>query len=90
MISSLLPQHLVLISGTYALPPLRCFWNDLWTGLADEQSYKTNIDNMRLRLQELQEDNRKAQKLGQQRANNYKEIDDILHYQSLPFVPKAI
>ena len=45
---------------------------------------------MRLRLQELQEVNRKAQELKQQTANGYKEIDDIFHYQSLPFVCKAI
>ena len=45
---------------------------------------------MRLRLQELQETNREGQELRQQKANGYKEIDEILHYQGLPFVPKAI
>ena len=44
---------------------------------------------MRLRLQELQEINRKAQELSQPRANGYEEIDGIFHHQSLPFVSKA-
>ena len=30
------PQHQVLICGTYALPQLRRFWNDLRTKLANE------------------------------------------------------
>ena len=45
---------------------------------------------MRLRLQELQEANRKAQKLRQQKINGYKEIDEILYYQGLLFVPNII
>ena len=45
---------------------------------------------MRLRLQELQETNSKAQELRQQKADGYKEIDAIFHHQGLPFVPKAI
>ena len=44
----------------------------------------------RLKLQELQEANRKAQELRQQKANGYKKMDDILYYQSLPFIFKAI
>ena len=45
---------------------------------------------MRLKLQELQEINREAQELRQQKANGYEEIDKILHHQGLLFVPKAI
>ena len=45
---------------------------------------------MRLRLQELQETDSKAQELRQQKADGYEEIDDILHHQGLPFVPEAI
>ena len=45
---------------------------------------------MRLRLQELQEANCEIQELGQQKANAYKEIDQIFHHQGLPFVLKAI
>ena len=45
---------------------------------------------MRVRLQELQETHSEAQELRQQKADGYEKIDDILHYQGLPFVPKAI
>ena len=45
---------------------------------------------MRLKLQELQEADSKAQELKQQKPDGYKKINNILYYQSLPFVPKAI
>ena len=45
---------------------------------------------MRLRLQELQETDSKAQELRQQKADDYEEIDNILHHQGLPFVLEAI
>ena len=35
---------------------------------------------MRLRLQELQKANSKAQELRQQKADSYEKIDEILHY----------
>ena len=90
MVSSLLPQHQVLICETYVLPQLRRFWIILQTKLANEGPYKASIDSMRLKLQELQKANSKAQELRHQKANNYKEIDEIFHYQGLLFVSKAI
>ena len=45
---------------------------------------------MRLRLQELQKTDHKAQELRQQKADAYEEIKEILHHLGLPFVPKAI
>ena len=45
---------------------------------------------MRLRLQELQETNSKAQELRQQGREEYKEVDGVLHHQGLLFVPEAI
>ena len=45
---------------------------------------------MKLRLQKLQKTNREAQELRQSKANDYKEINEILHHQGLPFVPKEI
>ena len=45
---------------------------------------------MRLKLQELHKAPSKVQELKQQKANGYKKIDDIFHYQSLLFIPKAI
>lgn len=45
---------------------------------------------MKLRLQELQEADIEAQYLTQQKSKGYKEIDEILHHQSLLFIPEAI
>ena len=35
---------------------------------------------MRLKVQELQKVDNKAQELGQQKANGYKKIDEIFYY----------
>ena len=88
--SGLLPQQQVFICGNYALPQVWRFWSIFQIELANEQPYKASIGNMRLMLQELQEANRKAQELRQQKANCYEEINEILHHQGLPFIPKAI
>ena len=45
---------------------------------------------MRLRLQELQELDSKAQGVREKKANGYEKIDKIVYHQGLPFVPKAI
>ena len=90
MFLGFLPQHQVFIWRIYALPQLWRFWSILQTKLANEQPYEASISSMRLRLQKLQEANRQAQKLRQQKANSYKKIDEILHYQGLPFKPKSI
>ena len=45
---------------------------------------------MRLRLQELQETDCKTQEPKQQKADGFKEIDEIPYYKDLPFVPEAI
>ena len=45
---------------------------------------------MRLRLQKLQETDCEVQELRQQKADSYEKIDEILYYQGLPSVPKAI
>ena len=85
-----MPQHKFFICETYILLQLRHFWSTLQTELANEQPYKASIGSMRLRLQELQETDLKAQKLRQQKADGYEEIDKIFHHQGLPFVPEAI
>ena len=46
---------------------------------------------MRLRLLELQESDNEAWKIrAEGLKNNYKEVDGVLHYQGLPFIPGAI
>ena len=46
---------------------------------------------MCLRLLELQELDNEARKIGAERLeDNYKEVDGVLHYQELPFIPEVI
>ena len=79
-VSSFLPQDQVLICGTYALPQLWRFWTTLQAEFATDKFYKANINSMRLRVQELQEAESKAQELTEQKTNSYEEIDKIFHY----------
>ena len=88
--ASLLPLHQVFICKTHALPRLRQFWNLFQTELTNERPYLASIGSMRLRLQELQKTNSKAQKLRQQEQKGYEKVNGVLHHQGLSFVPKAI
>ena len=47
---------------------------------------------MRLRLQELQEEDEQAQKLRTEQPvkDGWKDIDGVLHHQGLPYVPEII
>lgn len=82
------PLHQVLICGTHVLPQLCQFWDLLRAELANESLYKISIGSMRLKLQELQETNPKAQEA--KKKDGYKEIDEVLHHQGLSFVPETI
>ena len=45
---------------------------------------------MRLRLQELQEEDAEAQKIRTEKRESWEEIDGVLHHQGLPYVPELI
>ena len=45
---------------------------------------------MRLRLAELQESDKEAQKIKTEGLNRYEELNGVLYHQGLPFVPKII
>ena len=45
---------------------------------------------MRLRLAELQESDKEAQRIRAEGLNGYEELDGVLYHQGLPFVPEAI
>ena len=45
---------------------------------------------MRLRLAELQESDKEAQRIRTEGLNGYEELDRVLYHQELPFVPEAI
>ena len=90
---SSLPSHLhqVLICGTYVLPQLRHFWDGLRRELASEGPYKASIGGMRLRLQELQSEDKQARKLRvEQPVKDWQDIKGVLHHQGLPYVPEII
>ena len=86
--SKLLPLHQVLICGIYALLQLRQFWDTFRLELVNKNPYKVSINSIRLQLQEPQETDFKAQEL--RTKDGYQNIDSVLHYQGLVFVPEAI
>ena len=88
--AKLLPLHRVLICGTYVLPQLRQFWDNIRSELANEGPYKVSIGGMRLRLAELQESDEEARRIKAEGLNGYEELDGVLYHQGLPFVPEAI
>ena len=45
---------------------------------------------MRLRLVELQESDEEVRRIKAKGLNEYKELDEILYHQGLPFLPEAI
>ena len=87
------PSHLhqVLICGTYVLPQLRHFWDGLQRELGSEGPYKASISGIRLRLQELQSEDKQARKLkAEQPVKDWQDIEGVLHHQGLPYVPEII
>ena len=95
LVSLSAPSHLhqVLICGTYVLPQLRHFWDGLQRKLASKNPYKASIDGMRLRLQELQDEDEQVRKLRadqQLSQQGWDDIDGVLHHQSLSYVPEII
>ncbi len=57
------PLHQVFIYGIVILPQLRQFWDTLQNKLAAEGPYTTSIKGLRMRLLELQDDNKEVMKL---------------------------
>ncbi len=85
------PLHQVLICGAVVLPQLCQFWDTILSELADEGAYIASIGGMRMRLPELQDDDRKAMKLRSERLpEGWEDIEHVLHYQGLPYVLKII
>ncbi len=57
------PLYQVLICGTVILSQLRQFWDTIRSELADKVPYTASIGGMRMRLLELQDDDKEAMKL---------------------------
>ena len=66
MLSSL---HQVLICGRVVLPQLRKFWNIIQSELNNKSPYTVDIRGMRMRLPELQDNDKKAKKLRSERLS---------------------
>ena len=83
--------HQVFICYTHVLPQLRHFWDTFQTKLADKNLYTASIGGMKLKLVELQESNKKVQKLRaiKELQESWTDINGILHYQELPFVSES-
>ncbi len=85
------PLYQMLICGTVVLPQLCQFWDTIQSELADEGPYTASIGGMRMRLPELQDDDTEAMKLRSQGLSaGWEDIEQVLHYQGLPYVPKLI
>ena len=75
------------------LPKLRKFWRLFQIELAKKSRYTASISGMRLRLQDLQNEDKQAwklrvnQQLGQQA---WKDTNGVLHHQNLPYVSENI
>ena len=80
-VNSLSPLHQVLICGTTVLPQLHQFWDSLREEIARDSPYIANIGGMRLRLPELQDEDKEAKVL---RAGGFPEgwedVEGVLQY----------
>ena len=92
LIPDLSSLHQVLICGTYVQPQFCEFWTNLQAKLANKHLYWASIGEMRLRLPELQ---KLVKEVWSIRAkgelqDGYQEIDRVVRYQRLLFVPKVV
>ncbi len=83
--------HQVFICETAVLSQLRQFWDTIWSELADKGPYTVSIEGIRIRLLKLQDNNKNAKKLRLKGlSESWEDIEQILYYQDLPYVPKVI
>ncbi len=88
-ISFLLSQ--VLICRTAILPQLHQFWDTIWGELADKDPFTASIGGMKMKLPKLQDDNKEAMRLrSESLLESWEDIKQVLHYQSLLYIPKII
>ncbi len=73
------------------LPQLCQFWDTLRSDLAAEDPCTASIGGMRMRLPELQDDNKEAIKLRSEGLpEGWENIEQVFHYQGFLYVPKVI
>ncbi len=75
------PLHQVLICGTVVLPQLCQFWDTIQSELADKGPYTARIGGMRMRLPELQDNDKEAMKLRSEGLpEGWEDIKQVFHY----------
>ena len=85
------PFHQILVCGTAILPQLRRFWDSFRGEIANKGPYNVSIGAMRLRLPDLQGDNNQAKKLWVgELPEEWKDIEGVLQYGGLPYIPEII
>ena len=79
--AELSPLHRVLICGMHVLPQLRQFWDTFRVELDIEGPYQVNIGAMRLRLPELQDNDKETKALrAEDLPEGWEEIEGVLQY----------
>ncbi len=73
--------HQVLIYETTVILQLHQFWDTIQSELAHKSYYTTNIGSMRMRLFELQDDEKEVKKLRSEGLlEGWEDIKEILYY----------
>ena len=58
--------------------------------LTAKSPYKASISSIKLRLQELQDEDAQAKKIRAEKREGWEDSERVLHHQGLPYVPKLI
>ncbi len=85
------PLYQVLICGTVLLLQFWLFWETNQNELANEGPHTVSIGGMRIRLPQLEDNNKEAKKLRLEGLlEGWEDIEQVFYYQSLSYVPKVI
>ena len=86
------PLYQVLVCGTHVLSKLCQFWNFFQINIAWDSPYIANIGGMRLRLSELQENNKETKLLKGSAglSEDWENIEEILQYWELLYFSEII
>ncbi len=86
------PLHQVLICGTVVSPQLCQVWDTVQSKFTDKGLYTVSIGDMGMSVPELQDDDKKAKKLRSEQVvlEGWEDIEQVLHYHGLLYVPKVI
>ncbi len=79
------PLHQVLICGTVVLSQLCQYWDTIQSELTNKRTYTASIGGMRMRLPELQNDDKEVIKFKSEGlTEGWENIKQVFYYQGLP------